>query len=180
MTDILESVVIPPQCYEYLITDGTSYYLLNSKRQYDGVTNPRKFKLLADANKFLLDNGCKPLPLINLVVSKSIDDPTDSYEKICSREVALNRFNADVCGTYSDENGTASDEAVIRKLIAIREDIERNFDNYSIEECMIKKVGLEDPQLRNPYNPSDENLQKFIKYFGQANEVIPEEYQTLG
>ena len=180
MTDIFESVVIPPQCYEYLLTDGTSYYLLNSKQEYDGVSNPRKFKLLADANKFLLDNGCKPLPLINLVVSKQTEDPTDSYEKICSREVALNRFNADTCSVYCDSNGTATEEEVARKLTAIREDIERNFDNYSIEECMIKKVGMDDPQLRDPYNPTDENLQKFIKYFGQANEVIPEEYQTLG
>ena len=91
MTDIFESVVVPPQCYEYLVTDGTSYYLLNSKQEYDGVSNPRKFKLLADANKFLLDNGCKPLPLINLVVSKQMEDPTDSYEKICSREVEIGR-----------------------------------------------------------------------------------------
>jgi hypothetical protein len=68
---------------------------------------------------------------------------------------------------------------VARKLQAVREDIERNFDNYSIEECMIKKVGVDVPQLKDPYNPSDENLQKFIKYFGQANEVIPEEYQTM-
>ena len=179
MTDILESVVVPAQCYEYLLTDGTSYYLLNSKREYDGITNPRKFQLLADANKFLLDNGCKPLPLINLVVSKKTEDPTDSYEKICSREVANNRFNADICSNYADGSGTASDEMVARKLTAIREDIERNFDNYSIEECMIKKIGLEDPQLKNPFNPTDENLQKFITYFGQANEVIPVEYQTL-
>ena len=180
MTDIFASVVIPEQCYEYLVTDGTSYYLLNPKKNYDGITNPRKFKLLADANKFLLDNGCTPLPLINLVVSKNPEDPTDSYEKVCSREVANNRFNADICSNYADMNGTVSDELVARKLKTIREDIERNFDNYSIEECMIKKVGDDIPQLRNPYTPTDENLQKFIKYFGQANDVIPEEYQTLG
>jgi hypothetical protein len=179
MTNIYQSVVIPENCYEYLVTDGIFYYLIAPRRKYDGVYNPLKFKSLVSANRYLMENKCSPLPLINLVVSKNKEDPTDSYEKICSREVAVNRFNADVCSNYADLNNN-SEEAVEARLQAIREDIDRNFDNYSIEECMIKKVGMDDTELTNPYNPSDENLQKFIKLFGQANDVIPEEYQYLG
>lgn len=152
MTDIFESVVIPQQCYEYLITDGIAYYLLTTKRMFDSITNPRKFNTLVNANNYLLDNGCKPLPLLNLITNKNTEDPLDSYEKICSKEVALNQFNTDICSNYSN--------------------IEKNFDNYNIEECMIKKVGQEDPNLNNPYNPTDENLQKFINYFNQSNDIM--------
>lgn len=128
MTTVFENIIIPTNCYEYLITDGKNYYLLNSQIPFDGITNPRKFTILADANQYLLENGCNSLPLINLISNKNISDPTDSYEKLCSLKVAKNKFNADICTNYAfgeDLNELSS------KLNAIQNDINSNFDNYN-------------------------------------------------
>lgn len=176
MTSMYQSTVIPDQCYEYLVTDSKAYYLINPRHPMDGVTNPRKFMKLADANKFLLDNGCYPLPLIDLVVRKSIEDPTDSYEKVCAYDVAKNVFNLGICSNYA----TGSEEEVKKKLNDIGVLYESQFDNYDIESCMFKRVAEEDPALKNADKPDDQFIKKFSDYFNQLNEVISQDYLYLG
>lgn len=176
MTNMYESTVMPKQCYEYLITDGNGYYLINPRHAMDGIINPKKFMNLADANKFLSINNCHPLPLIDLVVNKSIEDPTDSYEKVCAYDVAKNVFNLGICSNYA----SGSEEEIKKKLNNIGVLYENEFDNYDIESCMFKRVADEDPKLKNVNKPDNQFIKKFSDYFNQLNEVISQDYLYLG
>ena len=86
------------------MTDGTSFYLMNTRLPYDGITNPLKFESQQDeANNYLSQNKCPSLEAINLVVSKNKADPTDSYEKVCAKDTATKIFNDDVCNQYGSQ-----------------------------------------------------------------------------
>ena len=46
---LVNEIIIPKKCPDYLVTDGDNYYLLNSRIPYDGVTNPLKFNSESEA-----------------------------------------------------------------------------------------------------------------------------------
>ena len=47
---LVNEIIIPKKCPDYLVTDGDHYYLLNSRIPYDGVTNPLKFNSEAEVD----------------------------------------------------------------------------------------------------------------------------------
>ena len=97
----IKDIIIPKSCYDYLVTDGNKYYLLDSRKLYDGVNNPREFATLSAAHKYMDENKCPRLDLTDLVVRKNKDDPQESLERICAKRVAPKLFNENVCSDYA-------------------------------------------------------------------------------
>jgi hypothetical protein len=100
---LIDEVVIPKECPDYLVTNGVHYYLIDSRKVLDGVNNPMKFDSKEAAESYLDVNKCPKLVPINLVVDKDPTDVTVNYERECAKKVATQLFNTDVCGTYSDD-----------------------------------------------------------------------------
>lgn len=99
---LVDEIIIPKNCPDYLVTNGSHYYLINSRKMLDGVHNPIKFNSKEEAENYLSINKCPKLVPINLVVDKDPTDVTVNYERECSREVAKDLFNADICSSFSD------------------------------------------------------------------------------
>ena len=161
MTNIYESVFLPGECYNYLLYDNKNYYLINTRQMYDGVTNPRKFSTLSEANKYLFMTRCPPVPLINLVVHKDIEDPIDSFEKQCAVEVATKQYVDDSCITYGNEE--------VNNINNINS---RTDDDYNIEKCMIKKAMNNNSKFMNDYPD-------LVTYFNKLNDNIDSKYLYL-
>ena len=166
----VDDVVIPASCYNYLVSNGKNYFLLNTKKIIDGVTNPLTFKNKLDAINYLKTMKCPiDIPFVDLVAQKSNDDPTVSYERECNQKVSSNLFNIDVCGQYGSSNDTLNNK-YLKKLTQIEND-KKIFADYNLETCMINKVMKEDPKL------DDTNFKNyFSQYFNNLNNNIDEKF----
>ena len=166
----LDDIVIPDTCYNYLVSNGKKYFLLNTKKMLDGVSNPLSFNTKEDAISYLKTSKCpENIPFVDLVMRKKLEDPTVSYQRECSKKVAPKLFDLDTCGTYGSDNDTLSGK-YISKLNKIEND-KKQYSNYDIEACMIDKAITEDATL-------DDSQFKdyFAKYFDRLNSNIDEEY----
>ena len=166
----LEDIVIPSTCYDYLLYNGKNYFILNSKKIIDGISNPIQFNSKEDAKSYLNSLNCPDnIPYVDLVMRKNIDDPTVSYQRECSKKVAPNLFDLDVCGIYGSDNDTSTSNriALINKI----ENDKKIYSNYDIETCMINKAVSEDESL------DDINFKSnFAQYFDRLNSNIDEKY----
>lgn len=172
---LLNEVVIPKDCPNSLVTDGVHFYLMNTRLPYDGITNPIKFNSEAEAKKYLKNNNCPDLQLLDLVVSKNKEDPTDSYEKICARDVANRIFDDDVCNHYSDGKQMEDLRNFSNDLIVltetrnqIRSEIDAaKFANREYDpklDVELKEVLKKIDNLRSKYANNDEALKEFVDY----------------
>ena len=67
----VDEVIIPNSCYDYLVTNGNNYFLLNTKKIIDGTTNPLTFATKDDAYTYLKNNNCPTnIPFVDLVMKK--------------------------------------------------------------------------------------------------------------
>ena len=166
----LDDIIIPTTCYDYLLYNGKNYFLLNSKKILDGITNPIQFDKKADAVSYLNSLNCPSnIPYVDLVMRKKLDDPTVSYQRECGKKVAPNLFDLDVCNTYGSDYDTLTG-----KNLAKINQIENNkkiYSNYDIETCMIDKAVSEDNSLDDTNFKSD-----FAQYFDRMNSNIDEQY----
>ena len=166
----LEDIVIPSTCYDYLLYNGKNYFLLNSKKIIDGITNPIQFNSKEDATSYLNSLNCPVnIPYVDLVMRKKIDDPTVSYQRECAKKVAPNIFDLDVCSTYGSDNDTSTSNKIAR--INKIENDKTLYSNYDIESCMINKAVTEDESL------DDTNFKSnFAQYFDRLNSNIDAKY----
>ena len=166
----LEDIVIPSTCYDYLLYNGKNYFLLNSKKIIDGITNPIQFNSKEDATSYLNTLNCPVnIPYVDLVMRKKIDDPTVSYQRECSKKVAPNLFDLDVCSIYGSDNDTSTSNTLAR--INKIENDKKIYSNYDIETCMINKAVTEDESL------DDTNFKSnFAQYFDRLNSNIDAKY----
>ena len=166
----LDDIIIPSTCYDYLLYNGKNYFLLNSKKILDGITNPIQFDKKEDAVSYLNSLNCPSnIPYVDLVMRKKLDDPTVSYQRECGKKVAPNLFDLDVCNTYGSDYDTLTG-----KNLAKINQIENNkkiYSNYDIETCMIDKAVSEDNSLDDTNFKSD-----FAQYFDRINSNIDEQY----
>jgi len=164
----VDDVVIPTSCYDYLITNGNKFFLLNTKKIIDGVTNPLTFNTKEDANAYLKNSKCPTnIPFVDLVMRKKNDDPTVSYQRECNKKVAPNLFDIDVCGKYGTDNDILTNK-YMSKINQIEND-KKIFSNYNNETCMMETVMKENPDL------NDSNFKNyFAKYFNNVNSNIDE------
>jgi len=169
----LDDVVIPKTCWDYLVTNGTNYFLFNSKMMVDGVNNPLKFPTKQSALGHLQKNNCPlNIPYVDLVMRKKIDDPTVSFERECNHKVAPNLFDLDICSTYGSDYDTLTSK-YLAKVNKIESD-KKIYANYDVESCMIAKAAKEDPQL------DDSHFRDYFKqYFDRMNSNIDESYLYL-
>ena len=166
----VDDVVIPASCYNYLVTNGSKFFLLNTKKMIDGTTNPLTFNTKLEAQNYLKKIKCPiDLPFVDLVMRKKNDDPTVSYERECSKKVAPNLFDLDVCGKYGTDDDTLTNK-YLAKLNKIETD-KKIFADYNVETCMMDKVMKEDPSL------DDTNFKTyFANYFDTINSNIDEKF----
>ena len=166
----VDDVIIPASCYNYLVTNGSKFFLLNTKKMIDGTTNPLTFNTKLEAQNYLKKIKCPVnLPFVDLVMRKKNDDPTVSYERECSKKVAPNLFDLDVCGIYGTDNDTLTNK-YLAKLNKIETD-KKIFADYNVETCMMDKVMKEDPSL------DDTNFKTyFAQYFDTINSNIDEKF----
>ena len=162
----VDDVIIPKSCWEYLVTNGTDFFLFNSKMLVDGVNNPLKFKEKHLALEYLKKNNCPiNIPYVDLMMRKKNDDPTVSLQRYCNHKVAPNLFDIDVCGAYGSDTDILNDTH-IAKLNNIQND-KKIYANYDIETCMIDKVINDEPDL------DDTNFNtNFKTYFDRLNSNI--------
>jgi len=169
----LDEKIIPKSCPDYLVTNGQSYFLLNSRMVIDGINNPKKFNTKREAIEYLKTNGCvENIPFVDLVMRKKTEDVTVSYDRKCNRKIAPNLFDLDICSTYGNDNDTATSNylAKINKITSDR----KIYSNYDQEECMIDEAVKQNPEL-------DDSKFKayFSQYFNRMNDNIPQEYLYL-
>ena len=169
----IDNVIIPKTCYNYLVTNGRDFFLLNTNKILDGVTNPLKFNNKENALKYLRDLKCPDtIPFVDLVMRKKLDDPTVSYQRECGKKVAPNLFDLDICGSYGSDYDTLTGKQISR--VNQIENDKKLYSNYDIESCMIDKATTEDQEL------DDTNFKdNFAKYFDRLNSNIDQKYLYL-
>jgi len=166
----LDDIIIPSTCFDYLLTNGKNYFLLNSKKILDGISNPLKFNTKLDALKYLKNMKCpENITFVDLVMRKKLDDPTVSYQRECGKKVAPKLFDLDVCGVYGSDYDTTTGKKLAR-INKIESD-KKTYSNYDIETCMINKATTEDSSLDDTNFKSD-----FAKYFDRLNSNIDQKY----
>tara|TARA_Y100000389_G_C17381002_1_gene474367 strand:+ start:41 stop:637 length:597 start_codon:yes stop_codon:yes gene_type:complete len=129
-------------CPEYLIYDGSYYYLLDSRKAMN-PENPKKFTSMREVELYLEKEkpGCKRPPLKSTIVKKINEDPTDTYQKKCNRKIAAHDYRINSCIDYNNK-----DLDKIRGYEKIRTD-KNQATNYFLEECQVDRVHKENPHL---------------------------------
>ena len=160
---------IPSNCYNYLVSNGNNFFLLNTKKVIDGITNPLTFNTKKEALHHLSNNKCPiDIPFVDLVTNKKLEDPTVSYERECNRKIATNLFDLNICSEYGDES---TDTIKYKKKMKEMDNDKTAFANYNAEKCMMDKVMKDEPDL------DDTNFKTyFSKYFDNLNSNIDEKY----
>lgn len=189
----MAAIIHDSNCPDYIATDGSQYYLLFNHKEFDGINNPLIFKTLVEARIEMRKRGCpdaERLEPIYLRRQTNRVDPSESYERVCAKQVAnplywLNSCAFDIAYDKSDDtelmpggggknkptapvnNGKAltNDKyKLLRQLNDFLNSQDTNTQvNYDIETCMIDKLGKEMPELGGT-----DKLQKFNKYFNVA------------
>ena len=133
------------KCNETLVTDGTKFYIFKDRQPYVKGKNPLVFDTLEDAEK-VRNKNCKKLEVVNLLVDKDLEDPTENYERQCSKKYSpyFNKLNN--WGSLLDRNQNSE---VVKKCESVKNNLDT--DNI-IEDCMRKKI-------------SDDELKKKLFYF---------------
>jgi len=166
----LDDVIIPKTCFDYLVFNGNSYYLFNSRLTYDGVNNPLQFTTKAEAIDYLKSIKCpQTLPFVDLVSRKKTEDVTVSYQRECNKKIAPNLFDLDICGMYGNDEGTLTSK-YLAKINKIESD-KKIYSNYDLESCMINKAVAEDAELDD-----SKFINEFKQYFDRLNSTIDEQY----
>ena len=140
--------------YDYLLTDGQLFYLYNSRDLIIEKKNPLIFETLDEVEKYRNSTRTPPLNITNLIVKKNNDDPTENYERVCSKKISPFNSRMNTCLAYSKSE----------------EDIEKNKDlindlssgDHQLESCIIEEIGSENPELA-----LENNNQNDIKFMDQ-------------
>jgi hypothetical protein len=166
----LDDVIIPKTCPDYLVYNGSHYFLFNSKLTFDGVSNPMKFSTKSQAMDYLSKVKCpQNIPFVDLVQRKKTEDVSVSYERECNRKVAPNLFDLDICSTYGSDYDTLTGSYLAR-INKIQSD-RKLYADYDTETCMINKAVNENPELDD-----SKFIQQFKTYFDRLNSNIDEQY----
>lgn len=94
----MESVLLDGNCPNYMVSDGTKYYLIFNHKEFDGVNNPLVYNSSAEAQIAAKKRGCthdlKPVYLRRVT---NHEDPIESYERSCAKQVAKPLFSINDC-----------------------------------------------------------------------------------
>jgi hypothetical protein len=94
----MESILLNDNCPDYMVSDGSKFYLIFNHKEFDGVSNPLVFDSKAEADIELKKRGCtKPMEPVYLRRLTNHDDPVESYERSCAKQVAKPLFSINDC-----------------------------------------------------------------------------------
>jgi|TARA_B110001469_G_C9581685_1_gene288518 hypothetical protein len=140
--------------YDYLLTDGKLFYLYNSRNLVITGQNPLMFETLDEAEKFRKSTTTPPLNITNLLIKKTTDDPTENYERVCSKKISPFNSRVNTCFAYSNtEQDIEKNKELINDLSS---------GDHQLESCIIDLIGDENPDLK-----IENNNQKEIKFMKQ-------------
>lgn len=149
----MESVLLDGDCPNYMVSDGAKYYLIFNHKEFDGVHNPLVFNSEAEAQIVAKKMGCtndlKPVYLRRVT---NHDDPVESYERSCSKQVAKPLFSINDCAfTISAKSDDLGLEAI---------DPEKYFDQNPAELASKKAKAL---LANDPGNMSGSDKYKLLR-----------------
>ncbi len=85
----MATIIHDSNCPDYMVTDGSKFYLIFNNKDFDGVNNPLTFNSLAEARTELTRRKCdSSMEPIVLRRQTNHVDPTESYERSCAKHVA--------------------------------------------------------------------------------------------
>lgn len=94
----MESVLLSDDCPNYMVSDGAKYYLIFNHKEFDGINNPLVYNSESEAQIAAKKMGCthnmKPVYLRRVT---NHDDPVESYERSCAKQVAKPLFSINDC-----------------------------------------------------------------------------------
>lgn len=94
----MESVLLSDNCPNYMVSDGAKYYLVFNHKEFDGVHNPLVFNSKEEADIYSKKLGCmRVLEPVYLRRVTNHDDPVESYERSCAKQVAKPLFSINDC-----------------------------------------------------------------------------------
>jgi hypothetical protein len=140
--------------YDYLLTDGSLFYLYNSRDLFIERKNPVIFETLEEAEKYRNSTSTPALNITNLLIKKNADDPTENYERACSKKISPFNSRMNTCFSYSKS------EEDIKKNQDLINDLSSG--DHQLESCIIDSIGEENPDLK-----LESNNQKEIKFMDQ-------------
>lgn len=172
---LIDEIIIPNECPNYLVTDGMNYYLINSKKVFDGVNNPLKFNSKQDAETYLETNKCPKLDVIDLVVKKDNTDVSVPYERECAKKVAYNIFDEDVCNNYASDEQMYLLQSYTKSLTNLKEQGDLLKTEINTQKLntgtvnqqkmnQLKQIQEQIQKLQDEYKQNDEALKEFVDY----------------
>lgn len=94
----METVLLSNDCPNYMVSDGAKYYLIFNHKEFDGTNNPLVYNSETEAQIAAKKMGCtydmKPVYLRRVT---NHDDPVESYERSCAKQVAKPLFSINDC-----------------------------------------------------------------------------------
>lgn len=94
----MESVLLSDNCPNYMVSDGAKYYLIFNHKEFDGVNNPLVFNSKEEADIYSKKLGCiHTLEPVYLRRVTNHEDPVESYERTCAKQVAKPLFSINDC-----------------------------------------------------------------------------------
>lgn len=151
-----EDTSIPYDCPDYIYTDGTHYYLYNSKKLVDGVNNPKKFNTINEAQDYWKSLKCPRIPKVDLVIKKKKDDPTVTYERGCNLKISPNDYEYEKYSYYSDS---------LKDIRKYQEKVDANPEKYELDSCMLNEIRAEHPELIDDTNEAIDNYFSSLENF---------------
>jgi hypothetical protein len=132
------------RCYNKLYKEGGKYYLVNTRRPMVIKKNPREFNTYNDYLHFAKIQkekyGC---PIIDTTTSrrkikksnKRADDPWESYQRRCNKDISASRFLSDNQMVYGEGHGHG------QKLLVGNSNFDDKasynyHEDYDVEACM--------------------------------------------
>jgi hypothetical protein len=140
--------------YDYLLTDGLLFYLYNSRDLIIERKNPLIFETLDEVEQYRKTTNTSQLNITNLLIKKKSDDPTENYERTCSKKISPFNARMNTCLAYSKT------EKDIEKNKDLFNDL--NLGDHHLESCIIDAIGEDNPDLK-----IESNNQTEIKFMDQ-------------
>lgn len=158
-----ENNAVPTGCYEYLVYDGSNYYLFDSRRAIDGITNPKKFQT-AEAANGSMGRKCNSLSVIDLRANKvpfdksgNLLDPQASYEWQCNRKNSVFIDKLGKCLAY------APTEEKLKQYLDLTNQ-QSQMINFNLDSCMVDIIKSQNSELlgvNTTWDPQTRNMKTF-------------------
>lgn len=176
----VNEVIIPTRCPDYLVTDGSHYYLINTSKVFDGINNPLRFNSHQDAKNYLNQNNCPNLELTNLVVRKNPKDVSVPYERECAKKTAVQIFDEDTCNFYSTRDDSEAYNTYMRNLMIINEKANqirsriqsKRLNNITVSEAETQELESLNQQviaLRREFAENTNRINKNLSEYSDYN-----------